>query len=165
MARPDWTLSCPTVQIAECRSLRQPTRTETRLCNRTTTVNLPQRTMADNASASTSAPPPNIAPDPNTEGASGQELNESVPEPKEITDHEVGEYREQDRYLPVSMRVLSMQLGLKRVFVSQIANVARIMKNSVPPTAKIAKDAKEAVQECVSEFISFVTSEVCIAIF
>ena len=43
---------------------------------------------------------------------------------------------------------------------AQIANVARIMKNSVPPTAKIAKDAKEAVQECVSEFISFVTSEV-----
>lgn len=33
------------------------------------------------------------------------------------------------------------------------------MKASVPPTAKIAKDAKECVQECVSEFISFVTSE------
>jgi nuclear transcription Y subunit beta len=37
--------------------------------------------------------------------------------------------------------------------------VARIMKASVPPSAKIAKDAKECVQECVSEFISFVTSE------
>ncbi|KAH6906043.1 histone-fold-containing protein [Coprinopsis sp. MPI-PUGE-AT-0042] len=57
-----------------------------------------------------------------------------------ITEQEVGEYREQDRYLP-------------------IANVSRIMKNSVPPTAKIAKDAKECVQECVSEFISFITSE------
>lgn len=33
------------------------------------------------------------------------------------------------------------------------------MKNSVPGTAKIAKDAKECVQECVSEFISFITSE------
>ena len=33
------------------------------------------------------------------------------------------------------------------------------MKQSVPPTAKIAKDAKECVQECVSEFISFITSE------
>ena len=33
------------------------------------------------------------------------------------------------------------------------------MKSSVPPTAKIAKDAKECVQECVSEFISFITSE------
>ncbi len=42
---------------------------------------------------------------------------------------------------------------------AQIANVSRIMKNAVPPTAKIAKDAKECVQECVSEFISFITSE------
>jgi len=33
------------------------------------------------------------------------------------------------------------------------------MKGAVPPTAKIAKDAKECVQECVSEFISFITSE------
>jgi nuclear transcription Y subunit beta len=33
------------------------------------------------------------------------------------------------------------------------------MKSAVPPTAKIAKDAKECVQECVSEFISFITSE------
>uniref|UniRef100_A0A087YPU3 Nuclear transcription factor Y subunit beta n=1 Tax=Poecilia formosa TaxID=48698 RepID=A0A087YPU3_POEFO len=49
-------------------------------------------------------------------------------------------YREQDIYLP-------------------IANVARIMKNAVPHTGKIAKDAKEGVQECVSEFISFIMSE------
>ncbi|KAL5015409.1 hypothetical protein ScPMuIL_009679 [Solemya velum] len=48
--------------------------------------------------------------------------------------------REQDRFLP-------------------IANVARIMKKSVPKNGKIAKDAKECVQECVSEFISFITSE------
>ncbi|KIM35853.1 hypothetical protein M413DRAFT_449583 [Hebeloma cylindrosporum] len=61
-------------------------------------------------------------------------------EPVPITEQEVGEYREQDRFLP-------------------IANVSRIMKASVPPTAKIAKDAKECVQECVSEFISFITSE------
>ena len=33
------------------------------------------------------------------------------------------------------------------------------MKASVPKTGKIAKDAKECVQECVSEFISFITSE------
>ncbi|KAK7046640.1 nuclear transcription factor Y subunit B-1 [Favolaschia claudopus] len=63
-----------------------------------------------------------------------------VPADREITEQEVGEYREQDRFLP-------------------IANVSRIMKASVPPTAKIAKDAKECVQECVSEFISFITSE------
>ncbi|KIY53489.1 hypothetical protein FISHEDRAFT_22355, partial [Fistulina hepatica ATCC 64428] len=65
---------------------------------------------------------------------------QDTPEPTPITEQEVGEYREQDRFLP-------------------IANVSRIMKNSVPPTAKIAKDAKECVQECVSEFISFITAE------
>lgn len=48
--------------------------------------------------------------------------------------------REQDRYLP-------------------IANVAKIMKKAIPERGKIAKDAKECVQECVSEFISFITSE------
>ncbi|KAL4660320.1 nuclear transcription factor Y subunit beta-like isoform X1 [Arapaima gigas] len=62
-----------------------------------------------------------------------------------LNDHEDGNgskdnLREQDIYLP-------------------IANVARIMKNAVPQTGKIAKDAKECVQECVSEFISFITSE------
>ncbi len=35
------------------------------------------------------------------------------------------------------------------------------MKKSLPDNAKIAKDAKETVQECVSEFISFITSEAC----
>ncbi|TPX35342.1 hypothetical protein SmJEL517_g02260 [Synchytrium microbalum] len=40
-----------------------------------------------------------------------------------------------------------------------IANVARIMKRALPENAKIAKDGKECVQECVSEFISFITSE------
>merc|ERR1719311_1710368 len=48
--------------------------------------------------------------------------------------------REQDRFLP-------------------IANISRIMKKALPSNAKIAKDAKETVQECVSEFISFITSE------
>lgn len=48
--------------------------------------------------------------------------------------------REQDRFLP-------------------IANIARIMKRSLPENAKVAKDAKECVQECVSEFVSFITSE------
>lgn len=40
-----------------------------------------------------------------------------------------------------------------------IANVARIMKSALPPNAKISKEAKECVQECVSEFVSFITSE------
>ncbi|KAM3138376.1 Nuclear transcription factor Y subunit B-2 [Paramecium bursaria] len=42
-----------------------------------------------------------------------------------------------------------------------IANINRIMKKALPENAKIAKDAKETVQECVSEFISFITSEAC----
>lgn len=40
-----------------------------------------------------------------------------------------------------------------------IANVGRIMKQILPHNAKISKEAKETMQECVSEFISFVTSE------
>lgn len=48
--------------------------------------------------------------------------------------------REHDRFLP-------------------IANIGRIMKKALPPNGKIAKDAKDTVQECVSEFISFITSE------
>ncbi|KAJ7618321.1 histone-fold-containing protein [Mycena polygramma] len=60
--------------------------------------------------------------------------------PEQISEVDIGEYREQDRFLP-------------------IANVSRIMKAAVPPSTKIGKDAKECVQECVSEFISFITSE------
>lgn len=48
--------------------------------------------------------------------------------------------REQDRFLPV-------------------ANISRIMKKALPANGKIAKDAKEIMQECLSEFISFITSE------
>lgn len=33
------------------------------------------------------------------------------------------------------------------------------MKKAIPENGKIAKDARECVQECVSEFISFITSE------
>ncbi|XP_030626168.1 nuclear transcription factor Y, beta a [Chanos chanos] len=79
--------------------------------------------------------------------ASGQYVLQSQDDDGEgsINDHEDGNgskdnLREQDIYLP-------------------IANVARIMKYAVPQTGKIAKDAKECVQECVSEFISFITSE------
>jgi len=50
--------------------------------------------------------------------------------------------KEQDRYLP-------------------IANIGRIMKQALPREAKISKEARETVQECVSEFISFITSEAC----
>ncbi|CAD7085473.1 unnamed protein product [Hermetia illucens] len=48
--------------------------------------------------------------------------------------------REQDRFLP-------------------ICNIVKIMKKAIPENGKIAKDARECIQECVSEFISFITSE------
>lgn len=40
-----------------------------------------------------------------------------------------------------------------------IANISRIMRRALPANAKLAKDAKECVQECVTEFIGFITSE------
>ncbi|TLD25807.1 hypothetical protein E2P81_ATG09464 [Venturia nashicola] len=43
--------------------------------------------------------------------------------------------------------------------IRNFAPVARIMKSALPENAKIAKEAKECMQECVSEFISFITSE------
>ena len=61
-------------------------------------------------STSATAAPPNIAPEPSGDGSSKPDLSEAVPEPKEITDHEVGEYREQDRYLPVRMHSASSLL-------------------------------------------------------
>lgn len=48
--------------------------------------------------------------------------------------------REQDRLMP-------------------IANVIRIMRRVLPAHAKISDDAKETIQECVSEYISFITGE------
>ncbi|XP_044958031.1 nuclear transcription factor Y subunit B-4-like [Hordeum vulgare subsp. vulgare] len=51
-----------------------------------------------------------------------------------------GGVKEQERFLP-------------------IANIGRIMQRGVPEKGKIAKDTKETIQECVSEFISFITSE------
>eukprot|EP00168_Porphyra_purpurea_P013319 TRINITY_DN364_c0_g1_i4.p3 TRINITY_DN364_c0_g1~~TRINITY_DN364_c0_g1_i4.p3 ORF type:complete len:136 (+),score=57.62 TRINITY_DN364_c0_g1_i4:206-613(+) len=53
---------------------------------------------------------------------------------------EDGSVRELDKYLPT-------------------ANIARIMKKALPSSAKVAKDGKDTIQECVSEFVSFITSE------
>lgn len=50
------------------------------------------------------------------------------------------EIREQDRWLP-------------------IANVDRVMRNCLPKNTKISKETRECMQECVSEFILFVTSQ------
>ena len=35
------------------------------------------------------------------------------------------------------------------------------MKQALPSDTKISKEARECVQECVSEFIAFVTCEAC----
>ncbi|EXL67841.1 nuclear transcription Y subunit beta [Fusarium oxysporum f. sp. conglutinans race 2 54008] len=40
-----------------------------------------------------------------------------------------------------------------------LANVIRIMRKALPADAKLAKDAQECMQQCVSEFVSFITSE------
>jgi histone H3/H4 len=40
-----------------------------------------------------------------------------------------------------------------------IANVARIMKCALPEYGKLSKEARETMQECVSEFILFITTE------
>ncbi|XP_011402600.1 PREDICTED: uncharacterized protein LOC105312008 [Amphimedon queenslandica] len=49
-------------------------------------------------------------------------------------------YRDQDRFVPIN-------------------NISRTMRNCVPKSGKVSKDAKECMQECVSEFIGFLTSE------
>lgn len=68
-----------------------------------------------------------------------EKLKESS-ESQEKEEFEETDAKEQDRFLP-------------------IANITRIMRRGLPKNAKISKDAKETIQECVSEFISFVTSE------
>lgn len=77
------------------------------------------------------------------EDSNNGSLNEGSKVDAEITSRQeqhITELREQDRWLPIN-------------------NVARLMKNTLPQSAKVSKDAKECMQECVSEFISFVTSE------
>ena len=59
-----------------------------------------------------------------------------------MEDEEKPTFREQDLYLP-------------------IANVGRTMKLAIPENGKISKESKELMQECMTEFIGFVTSEAC----
>ncbi|CAA9988487.1 CCAAT-box DNA binding protein subunit B, putative [Plasmodium knowlesi strain H] len=40
-----------------------------------------------------------------------------------------------------------------------IANISRIMKRILPASAKVAKESKDIIRECVTEFIQFLTSE------
>ncbi|OWB56583.1 hypothetical protein B5S28_g2490 [[Candida] boidinii] len=77
----------------------------------------------------------NIDPDNNVELYGTNKMD--VDDPAKIDNFEI---REQDRWLP-------------------IANVGRVMRNALPPHGKLSKEAKEMMQECVSEFISFITSQ------
>ncbi|KAL1992705.1 hypothetical protein VTN49DRAFT_4737 [Thermomyces lanuginosus] len=86
---------------------------------------------------------PSTKPEVEPEAQSGDDQEQMERENQETNtgvNVEYSEVKEQDRWLP-------------------IANVARIMKTALPENAKIAKEAKECMQECVSEFISFITSE------
>ncbi|KAG8351374.1 hypothetical protein FVEN_g10537 [Fusarium venenatum] len=91
-------------------------------------------------SDSPQSPPKEVdqgAPSPDDEAQMNEQQD---PQSANTAGYEFEGVKEQDRWLP-------------------IANVARIMKNALPENAKIAKEAKECMQECVSEFISFITSE------
>ncbi|KAJ1429766.1 hypothetical protein SESBI_08170 [Sesbania bispinosa] len=66
--------------------------------------------------------------------------NQTVGSPKSGKNISDNSSKDQDQFLPV-------------------ANINRIMKRALPANAKISKEAKEKVQECVSEFISFITGE------
>ncbi|KAL9167112.1 hypothetical protein ABFS82_05G075400 [Erythranthe guttata] len=59
---------------------------------------------------------------------------------EEVNQEQQGFKREADEYMP-------------------IANITRILRRVLPTHAEIADNAKEAIQECVSEFISFITAE------
>ncbi|EAW08340.1 nuclear transcription factor Y subunit beta [Aspergillus clavatus NRRL 1] len=83
---------------------------------------------------------PSKEPEVEHEAQSGEDQEQMDKEQDQTQNQGEFEVKEQDRWLP-------------------IANVARIMKLALPENAKIAKEAKECMQECVSEFISFITSE------
>ncbi|KAL4997336.1 histone-fold-containing protein [Aspergillus recurvatus] len=68
------------------------------------------------------------------------------------------EVKEQDRWLPIANGSPRWRNNIAQIIDNE-PTVARIMKLALPENAKIAKEAKECMQECVSEFISFITSE------
>lgn len=97
-------------------------------------------------------------------------------------DDEGRDGREQDRFLPVANIARIMKVGLNKgakfihllwdfspIFFFSLSELnlshqSTINNNNntqrvLPANEKISKEAKEAVQECVSEFISFITSE------
>ncbi|KAJ5543357.1 Histone-fold [Penicillium sp. DV-2018c] len=86
---------------------------------------------------------PSKEPELDPEAQSGEE-QEHMDKDQQDTQAHHGEFevKEQDRWLP-------------------IANVARIMKLALPENAKIAKEAKECMQECTSSLTVPTASEKC----
>lgn len=65
--------------------------------------------------------------------------------------------REQDRFLPIAniSRIMKKFVSHYHFILLFFQQISRCL----PQNAKISKDAKETAQECISEFIAFVTSE------
>ncbi|KAM0214606.1 hypothetical protein ACHAPA_001082 [Fusarium lateritium] len=99
------------------------------------------------------------APSPDDEAQMNEQQD---PQSANTAGYEFEGVKEQDRWLPIANAPRASKADRSDELDANIRNfapVARIMKNALPENAKIAKEAKECMQECVSEFISFITSE------
>ncbi|KAH9291332.1 hypothetical protein KI387_043479, partial [Taxus chinensis] len=68
------------------------------------------------------------------------------------------EMREEEHSMENSREEEQGQEQEKEKFVP-LENVGRIMCRILPHNAKVSREAKRSMQECASEFISFITSE------
>ncbi|KAM5377012.1 hypothetical protein ACJZ2D_005214 [Fusarium nematophilum] len=129
-------------------------------------------------SDSPQSPPKEVdqgAPSPDDEAQMNEQQD---PQSANTAGYEFEGVKEQDRWLPIANDLVGLMScdsssGSPKApraskaekadeldaNIRNFAPVARIMKNALPENAKIAKEAKECMQECVSEFISFITSE------
>ncbi|KAL7961410.1 histone-fold-containing protein [Trichoderma compactum] len=135
-------------------------------------------------SDSPQSPPKDVDQGAQSPDEEGQMNDNQEPHSAGGTGYEFEGVKEQDRWLPIAN---AARFSQPRIFpmphhllpnvqetsraskadksdeldanIRNFAPVARIMKNALPDNAKIAKEAKECMQECVSEFISFITSE------
>ncbi|KAF4460518.1 CCAAT-binding subunit HAP3 [Fusarium albosuccineum] len=135
-------------------------------------------------SDSPQSPPKEVdqgAPSPDDEAQMNEQQD---PQAANTAGYEFEGVKEQDRWLPIANACPAVQIWFRLMScdssskspkapraskadradeldanIRNFAPVARIMKNALPENAKIAKEAKECMQECVSEFISFITSE------
>ncbi|CCD65581.1 Nuclear transcription factor Y subunit nfyb-1 [Caenorhabditis elegans] len=105
-------------------------------------------------------------PKPINEGMLLEDHDHGMPEEEEITEDDMnGIHNIEEDTRTISEIAMELHHPNKsQVLLDQerflpIANVVRIMKTQMDPQAKLAKDAKECAQECVSEFISFIASE------